>query len=168
MGCGPGDYALEAAAAVGASGTVRALEKDPGRIEALNTEAQRRGLLHLQAMAADITEPLPVRDHCMDVCLIATVLHIPAVTEHMRSIFAEIRRVLKPEGRLAIIECKKEQTQFGPPMQMRLSPDDITHSIKNCGFKKLNIVDLGMNYMMLFGVKGFTSPSLTAGNRKDS
>jgi tRNA-Thr(GGU) m(6)t(6)A37 methyltransferase TsaA len=83
---------------------------------------------------------------------VATVLHIPAVSKHLRGVFDEIRRVLKPGGRLAVIECKKEKMPFGPPKAMRLSPDEIEHSIGQGDFKKLGMVDLGYNCLLHFGV----------------
>jgi len=135
---------------VGDSGVVYALDKTQSMIEALNAEANDRGLTSLKAMAADITEPLPIEDNYIDVCLIATVLHIPAVSKHIKSVFDEIHRVLKPGGRLAVIECKKEDMPFGPPKSMRLSPDDIERAIRQSDFKKIGVIDLKYNYMVHF------------------
>jgi ubiquinone/menaquinone biosynthesis C-methylase UbiE len=33
----------------------------------------------------------------------------------------EIKRILKPNARLAIVNIKKEDTSFGPPIEMRSS-----------------------------------------------
>lgn len=152
LGCGPGDYSIKASKLVGNSGVVYAIDKTLSMIEALKTEASIQGLVNLKAIATDITQPLPIEDNCIDVCLISTVLHIPAVSKHIRTVFNEIRRVLKPGGRLAIIECKKEDMPFGPPKEMRLSPDDIDHSIMHCDFEKIGMIDLIYNYMIQFEV----------------
>jgi ubiquinone/menaquinone biosynthesis C-methylase UbiE len=152
LGCGPGDYAIEASRIVGNSGFVYALDKWPYLICGLKEKADSHGLKNIHAVVSDVTAPLPVADHCIDVCLMATVLHVPAVTERMGAVFSEVCRVLKTRGHFAIIECKKEDMPFGPPKHMRLSPTDIENSIKKYGFKKLSLVDLGYNYMIQFSI----------------
>lgn len=150
IGCGPGNYSIEASRIVGNSGVVYALDKDPIMVEELETIAYSGGIKNLKTIVADITKSLPVADNSMDVCFIATVLHIPAVSKNIMILFNEVCRVLKPGGRLVIIECKKEDMPFGPPTYMRLSPTDIENSAQKHDFKKLSIVDLGYNYMIQF------------------
>jgi ubiquinone/menaquinone biosynthesis C-methylase UbiE len=150
LGCGPGDYALEASVRVGDAGGVTALDKSPHLIAALKEEAEARGLRNIKAMACDILGTLPLEDGRIDVCLLSTVLHIFDLAEIGKGLFTEIRRVLRPTGRLVIIDCKKEPQPFGPPMSMRLSPDEIEHSIEPCGFMKTGFTDLGYNYMLQF------------------
>lgn len=153
LGCGPGNYALQAARLVGDAGIVYALDKAPQMIAGLAAEARNQRIKNIRAMVCDITEPLPLQDHCVDVCLMATVLHIPTVAKGGTMLFTEIHRVLKPGGRLAIIECKKEDMPFGPPKDMRWSPAEVGNAVVKYGFKKLNLVDLGYNYMLQFEVK---------------
>ncbi len=57
----------------------------------------------------------------------------------MRWIF---REVLKPDGRLVIIECKKEDLPFCPPMHLRHSPEEFfieqseyRHLLKDCPWR---------------------------------
>jgi ubiquinone/menaquinone biosynthesis C-methylase UbiE len=153
LGCGPGDYAMEASGIVGDSGSVYALDKSALRIAHLAAEADSRGIGNITAMVSDITCPLPVEDGCIDVCLIATVLHIPEVSNHMKTIFAEVHRVLRPGGRLAIIECKKEEMSFGPPMNMRLSPEEIEGLLPESDYQKTSLADLGYCYLLQFVAK---------------
>lgn len=152
LGCGPGDYALAAATIVGASGRVYAVDIWRSMVERLRIEARRRGMTHLHGMVADITTTLPFRDAAMDVCLIATVLHIPKVTSKMAAIGSEVRRVLRPDGRLVIIECKKEAAAFGPPLDLRLAPKEPQRSMAAAGFRAAGVVDLGPNYLIQFVV----------------
>jgi ubiquinone/menaquinone biosynthesis C-methylase UbiE len=150
LGCGPGDYAIEASRIVGNSGAVYALDKWQYLVVRLRERADSHGLKNIRAVVSDVTAPLPVTDDCVDVCLMATVLHIPAVAKRMGAVFSEVRRVLKPGGRFAIIECKKEDMPFGPPKNMRLSPEELESAISECGFEKVSLVDLGYNYMIQF------------------
>lgn len=150
MGCGPGDYALRASRIVGNSGAIYALDKQQYLLDVLTEKADCQGLWNIRAMVSDITGPLPIKDGCIDVCLLSTVLHIFNLAEVKKNLFNEIRRVLKPCGRVAIIDCKKEEQRFGPPIQMRLSPEEIEESIQKFGFKKWRFCDLGFNYMIQF------------------
>ena len=151
LGCGSGDYSLQAAKIIGQSGSVYALDKWQYLVDRLAGEAKKKTLKNINTMVCDILGSLPIEDNCIDVCLLSTVLHIFNLPEIEKKLFNEIRRVLKPAGRVAIIECKKEDSNFGPPKHMRLSPNDIENSIQKYGFKKLFFTDLGYNYMIQFG-----------------
>ena len=150
VGCGPGDYSIRASECVGDAGLVFALDKDKQMIEELKRETRRKGVTNLRAVTSDITEPLPLKDHCVDVCLMATVLHIPTVSKRAGALFKEIHRVLKHSGCLAIIECKKEETPFGPPMELRRSPEDIEQAMAPGDFHRIRYLDLGVTYLILF------------------
>jgi ubiquinone/menaquinone biosynthesis C-methylase UbiE len=83
-------------------------------VEILDALARERGLANLQAMVADITAGLPLPSGVADACLISTVFHMPEVVGRIPAIVQEARRVLKPCGRLAIIECSGEEAFFVP------------------------------------------------------
>lgn len=150
LGCGPGDYSIHATSIVGPTGFVYSLDKWEEMINNLKHDAASQGLENIEAMSADITEALAIKDNSIDVCLISTVLHIPGVTDHLEDICSEIIRVLVPHGRLAVIECKKEDTPTGPPLHLRLSPNVVEAEFSQYGFKKIGLLDLGYNYMIQF------------------
>ena len=60
----------------------------------------------------------------------------------------EIERLLKPEATLAILEMKKEDTPFGPPLNLRYSPEELKQMIKL--FPKTTIEIGQYFYMQLF------------------
>ncbi|QHI68310.1 class I SAM-dependent methyltransferase [Tichowtungia aerotolerans] len=97
---------------------------------------------------ADITQTLPVPDSSVDVCFVATVLHIPGVKKHADQLFAELRRVLVDGGTAVIIECSSKDLSFGPPEAMRLSADEVEAMAARCGFVAAKRVDLGFNYLI--------------------
>ena len=148
LGCGSGDYSLQAARIVGESGKVFALDIWKSVISGLADRAKSQGLANVQAMVADITDALPVDDNSCEVCLIATVLHTMDIRKDSR-LFSEVSRVLKPGGLLTIIECKKEGS-FGPPQHLRLSPQDLENIISKFGFQRQAVLDLGHNYLIQF------------------
>lgn len=152
LGCGLGKYSLHAAGQVGESGVVYALDKSESLIANLKRIVDTEDITNITAMTTDIIAPLPIRESCIDVCLFATVLHIPEVAKHAQAIFFEIRRILKPDGRLSIIECHKKDLSFGPPEYMRLSPEEVKDLTEECDFKMLHKVDLGFNYLIQFAI----------------
>jgi len=152
LGCGPGEYSMRAAACVGNAGRVYAVDKWGRAIEELSSRAREEGLTSIQTINADITGPLPIPDRDVDVCLMATVLHIIRLSDQRKTLFEEIRRVLKPAGRLAVIECKKEEWNFGPPVHIRLAPEEIESFVEEFGFIRQSYGDLGYNYIIQFVV----------------
>jgi ubiquinone/menaquinone biosynthesis C-methylase UbiE len=48
---------------------------------------------------------------------------------------ALLKRVLKPGGQVVMIDFKKTQTPVGPPMEMRISREDLLHEMGDNGFR---------------------------------
>jgi ubiquinone/menaquinone biosynthesis C-methylase UbiE len=150
LGCGAGDYSLRAADATGKNGFIYALDKSRDSIDALRERAAEDGYTNITGIVCDITRPLPIEVGCVDISLIATVLHAIDFPRSGAGLFTEIHRVLKPAGRFITIDCKKEEMPFGPPLHMRISSEEIVETAKQCGFRMKNCLDLGYNYMLSF------------------
>lgn len=150
-GCGAGDYALHAARLLGGRGRVTALDAVPGSIEQLAAAAADQGLSNIHALTGDITGPLPLDDEAVDLILLSTVLHIPPVRENAGRMFREFLRVLRPEGTVAVIECKKGKADFGPPPHMRLSPEEVEALAAPCGLRKVSVAEFRHTYLLRLG-----------------
>ena len=148
LGCGAGDYAMAAAKIVGDSGRVYALDRWEEVAKALSDKAKTNGLHNITALQSDIASKLPLEDKTIDTCLIAQVLHGINSPENTRNLIMEISRVLKPGGRLAILEMKKEDFGFGPPMHVRLLPEEVENITAQYGFKKINVVNFEYSYLI--------------------
>jgi ubiquinone/menaquinone biosynthesis C-methylase UbiE len=151
LGCGAGDYAIQAAKIIGDSGKAYAFDKWKEVVAKLAEKARAQGLNNIEAIDVDIiTSSLPLKDKSIDVCLIAQVLHGLSLSKDTKTMFTEIRRVLKTGGRLAIIDFKKEDCGFGPPLEIRLLPREVEDMMTKYGFKKTGLADLGCSYMIQF------------------
>lgn len=150
IGCGTGDYSINAAEKVGKTGLVYATDIQKELIDDLTRNAEEAGLENVRAIVNDVHDHLPFEDKTVDICLISTVLHSLNLEDVKGELFPEIKRVLKPKGRLIIIECKKEEMKFGPPLSLRISPDEIERHVSFFGFEKTDLVDIGYNYMIKF------------------
>lgn len=150
LGCGIGEYSIRAADFVGDSGFVYALDKQKDAVGTLKMNIKRKGLKNVRAVTADIIKPLPIEDNSVDICLISTVLHTLDPEKDGESLFKEIFRVSKHKSRLLTIDCKKEDSDFGPPKHMRISEEELENMVTKYGFKKFKLTDLGHFYMYQF------------------
>ncbi len=153
LGCGRGDYSLEAASRVGPGGLVTALDVSVSSVKALAEAASNLGIKHLKAETADIIHDLPIEDHSADLCFLSTVLHIPHISRQLGGLLKEVARVLKPQGRFIVLECKKEEWDFGPPVEMKWSPEQVHGAVKKYGFQKIRFSEFEYNYCIQFTLK---------------
>jgi len=153
IGCGSGEYAIHASRIVGNSGKIYALDKQEEFISIFKGRVRELGIKNIEAKTSDITKKLPIEDKSIDVCLIATVLHALDFEKFKEHIFNEMIRILKPSGRLAIIECSRKDLSFGPPEQMRIEVEKIEEYAVNLGLEKVSCTELGFNYLIQFHIK---------------
>lgn len=146
-GCGMGDYSIHASKIVGKIGKVFALDRQ-NLVDNFDLRISVLNLKNIETKTFDITKKFPIKSESIDVCFIANVLHAIDISKQDEFIFNEIKRILKTNGKLAIIECKKENLSFGPPLEMRLSSEEIEFLAQKYGFKKNNYTDLGFNYLI--------------------
>ncbi len=153
LGCGCGDYSFYASEIVKEKGKIFAFDSNIKTIANLNNEIKERKTTNILAEVCDIRKAIPLESKSIDVCLISTVLHIFPELTNEKVLFLELVRILKADGKLHIIECGFSNFSFGPPREMRVSPQDIEMILEKYGFIKSTFIDLGFNYMISFSLK---------------
>jgi len=78
---------------------------------------------------------------------VSTVIHGFSRAQ-MDGFLKEVKRLLKPGGKPAVVEIKKEDTSFGPPMDIRFSPEELKQAITMCPTRLIDVVQYF--YMQLF------------------
>jgi ubiquinone/menaquinone biosynthesis C-methylase UbiE len=149
LGSGNGNYTLAAAKSIGPGGIVYAVDAWQGGLEELKERAASEGLLNIITMYANLNEHIPLEDATVDVCFMATVLHDLLRESSGKTALAEIARVLRPAGRLFIIEFKKIEDGPGPPIEVRLSPEETEEIVAPFGFIKDRVTDVGPFHYLL-------------------
>ena len=120
-GCGNGYMSKEFSKLVKDSGKVYAIDPDDHVIEVLAGEIKGS---NITPILGDITKTTPLESSSIDLIYLSTVLHGFSRSE-VGGFQGEVKRLLKPNGILAIVEIKKEPTPFGPPMDIRFSPQEL-------------------------------------------
>lgn len=98
IGCGAGFDTLQAAAQVGPSGRVIAIDMTPAMLDKTRAGAAEMGLRNVETMPG-FMEELPVEDSSIDVVISNGVVNL---TPDKVSVMREVFRVLKPGGRFQI------------------------------------------------------------------
>ena len=151
LGCGEGRYALPLAARLGREGLVFAADLWEEGLAALQDRAREQGFSNIRTLRADISQPLPLPAASVDLAFMATVLHDLAEAGQAEGALAEAARLVKPGGRLAVVEFKKIEGPPGPPLHIRLSPEETAELVLRHGFSRAKIVDISPPlYLALF------------------
>lgn len=147
LGCGTGYFALPAAERVGPSGRVLAVDVE----EEMLAEVQKKasGLTQIELVRSE-TYRVPLPEAVAEAALLAFVLH--EVEDPVR-LLREVRRLLKPGGRVLVLEWQKKETPMGPPVSERLTEDETRAFLERAGFTALDISPLGEWFYTARGVK---------------
>jgi ubiquinone/menaquinone biosynthesis C-methylase UbiE len=115
VGCGTGDLTMAAKALAGPSGEVVGTDASPEMIDLARRKAARAGVE--VTFQLDLIENITFPDNQFDVVLSSLMMHhLP--DDLKREGLAEIYRVLKPEGRLLIVDM---ESSSGGSIVQRLS-----------------------------------------------
>ena len=128
VGAGTGYFATRLAKSA-ASPKVYAVDIEPSMVAHLAERARGEGLANMIPVLAgadttNLPEPVDV------VLLVDTFHHIPNRVAY----FAALRSNLKPAGRVAIVDFRKDAPQ-GPPVEFRFTQDQITAELEQAGFQ---------------------------------
>jgi ubiquinone/menaquinone biosynthesis C-methylase UbiE len=143
-GCGNGYMAKEFSKLVNGSGKVYALDPDSESIEILRQETKGT---NIETIEGDITRETQIEKGAVDLMYLSTVFH-GFSKEQIEGFEKETKRLLKAGGRLAIVEIQKQETPFGPPPDIRYSPEDLRKAIN---LIPKTVVEVGQYfYMQIF------------------
>ena len=129
IGAGTGYFTVRLARAPAAPAKVYAVDIEPSMVEHVRLRATKEGLTNVVAVQAtsdraSLPEPADV------VLVVDTYHHIP----NREAYFRELKQSIKPGGRLAIVDFRKDAPE-GPPKEFRFSPEQIASELGKAGFR---------------------------------
>jgi len=146
IGAGTGYFLPHLAAAVGASGTVYAVDVEPSMVNHMTRRAHQAGLMQVQALLGEFDDP-KLAAESTDLLLMVNTYH--HVSERV-AYFSNLRAAARPGGRLVIVDFTLD-TERGPPPAHRLSPETVTAELSEAGWTPAGALDiLDDQYVLIF------------------
>lgn len=152
-GCGDGFISIEASSLVGNEGKVYAVDSYPESVGMVKKEVNEKGITNLDALVADLTDNIPLNDAEIDLGVMANVLHGFVANEEVEEVMKEIRRVIKVGGAFAVVEFKKEEGLRGPPLNVRITTEEVAEIVSQYGFEVIKTTEVGDYHYLLKAVK---------------
>lgn len=148
LGAGSGWFTIRLAQRVGPNGVVWAEDIQPQMLEAIDRRVGRYGLKNVRTKLGLADDPrLPKA--ALDAVLIVDAYH---EMEHPVVLLRNLSASLKPEGRVAIINFKKDGGGPGPEMEDRVDPERVIGDGEAAGLTLLSRdTFLRYQYMLQFG-----------------
>lgn len=119
FGAGAGFYTLPAARLVGQDGKVYAIDIQKSALDLIKSKARLENLLNVEAVWADLELPegsrLPAR--IVDIVIVSNILF---QVDKKLEVMKEAYRVLKPSGKIGVVEWDEVPFPGGPPSEMRV------------------------------------------------
>ena len=133
LGAGGGWLTIRLAHRVGPNGLIYAEDIQNEMIEATSRRVAREGLRNVRIVMGAADDPrLPAGK--LDAAIILDVYH---EMEDPVTLLRNVKRTLKPTGRIAIIDYKKDGGGPGPPLEERVDPDAILSDATAAGLRLL-------------------------------
>lgn len=146
IGSGTGYFSIRLAHFV-PKGRVFGVDIEPDMVKYLADRAKRDGMANITAVTGKPDNArLPEK---VDLVLMVDVFHHIA---DRGPYFRKLRASLKPDGRVAIIDYKKD-SPMGPPADERIAPDEVKAELRAAGYALAKEYDFLPNqYFLIFRV----------------
>lgn len=131
VGAGPGFFVAAMLAAVGPEGLVYAVDIAPEMLARLATvlgEQPQLKMVKSQELA------IPLDNRIADHVFLADVIH-EVSSEDRVAFLQELQRLLRPSGRITIVDWRTMDTPVGPPVEDRLSREDLVADLYRANFR---------------------------------
>lgn len=134
FGSGSGHWALAFANAVGPSGKVFAIDVQPAALEATRSRAALLHITVIETMRANLEIPgaSALKEYSVDAVMISNMLF---QADEKANVVAEAARIVKPGGRVFLIEWDTAESLTGPPASQRMARQDAERMFTDAGLR---------------------------------
>ena len=150
IGAGVGYMTWRLADAVGPAGKVYANDIQPAMIQMLKQNMKDRGLTNVEPVLGKTDDPkLP--KGAIDLALLVDVYHEFSEPQKMLD---RIRESLKPDGRLVLLEYRKEDPKVPIREEHKMTVEEVKAEIEPEGYKLDNVLEiLPRQHILIFRVR---------------
>lgn len=145
FGSGSGHYALAGAKALMSTGCVYAIDAQKDLLTKLKNHATREGLYNVEVIWGDIEKPngTKLRDASIDLVFLSNILF---QVEDRDAVIKEVKRVLKPGGRVLLVDWADSFGGIGPTPKMVITKDKAREIFDTSGFHMDREVTAGSHH----------------------
>jgi precorrin-6B methylase 2 len=130
VGAGTGYMSLKLAKRVGSKGKVYAEDVQPEMLDKVRASAAKAGLANIQTVQGTFTDPKLPKSQ-MDLVLLVDVYHEFSEPQKM---LQAIRESMKPDGRLVLLEFRKEDPNIPIIAEHKMSVAEVRTELEAEGF----------------------------------
>jgi ubiquinone/menaquinone biosynthesis C-methylase UbiE len=147
VGAGTGYMSLRMARRVGPTGKVYANDLQPEMLQKLRAKSQREKLSNVETVQGTESDPkLP--PNTMDLVLLVDVYHEFSQPQAMLD---KIRESLKPDGRLVLLEYRKEDPKVPIRPEHKMSVAEVKTEVEAEGYKLDQVIEkLPRQHIIIF------------------
>ncbi len=151
LGCGGvGHFIIPAAQIVGQGGIAYAVDILKSALMSVVSRARLMGVNNIKTVWSnlEIVGAAKIPEQSLDYAFIKNVLFQSKFHEN---IFKEADRLLKPGGKILVIDWKQEKTPFGPPAVDRVKPEKVKEICAKLNLKLIEEFSAGIyHYGLIF------------------
>lgn len=144
IGCGPGFFVFPASEIVGKDGKVYAIDTQQEMLDELKKRKPSKNVIILKSEESK----LPVDSAIINIAIMVFVLH--EVYQPI-DFLKEVKRIIKPSGRLIVIDWEKKIEEKGPPFEERLPREKAKELFHQTGFKGIETNSLNPSHYEIVG-----------------
>jgi arsenite methyltransferase len=147
LGAGTGYLSRHLSAAVGVEGTVLAVETEPKLVVHLRKRAEDERTPNVVPILASTDNPRLPANGVDLVLALDTYHHVDGRIAYFRA----LHRVLRPGGRVAVVDWHKRELPVGPPPDHKLAREQVIEEMGKAGWSVAQELDLlPYQYVLVF------------------
>ena len=148
IGCGPGFFTVPAARIVGDTGKVYAADMQGEMLSAVQGRVHELELSNVRVMKTSESD-VPIPAESCEYILLAFVLN---EIRNRSTFLHRLARILKPGGKFIILEWEKVAQEAGPPVEDRVSQEELTADAVAAGLSVGEKRDVAEHQYLLLAV----------------
>lgn len=133
IGCGDGHISI-AVSKMNSDALIYAVDHSIDVINYVESQIKENNIKNIKTICCDVDKHIDLEDNSVNAVLMINVFHEFKTERDKYKVLSEIKRVLTPGGKVAIVEFRKVPMSFGPDVKYRLSHNELERYFYKQGF----------------------------------